>query len=56
MAAEPPVIPPPPPPPLKVHLEQVIEDDQEPMLRAAESDRSVEQIDNPDGVLYHQEK
>ena len=45
---EPPVIPPPP--------EQVIGGDQEPVARAAESDGSVEQIDNPDDVLNRQEE
>ena len=50
---EPQTIPPPLP---EVHLEQVIEDDPKPVVKAAVSDGSVEQIDNPDGVLDHQEK
>ena len=45
---EPPEVPPPPP---KVHPEQVIEDDPEPAVRAAENNGNVEQIDNPDSVL-----
>ena len=35
--------------------EQVIEGDQEPMVRSAESDASIEQIDNPDGIIDRQE-
>ena len=37
----------------EVHHEQLIEDDPMPVVRAAESDGSVEQIDNPDDVLDH---
>ena len=46
-----------PPPSLEVHREQVIEDDS--VVRADESDRNgddVEQIDNPNNVLDHQEE
>ena len=53
-SADPPVIPPYPPP--EVHLEHVIEDDPEPAVRIDESDRSVEQLDNPNGVLDHQDE
>ena len=35
--------------------EQVIEGDQEPLIRPAESDANLEQIDNPDGIVDHQE-
>ena len=52
-AVEPSAIPPPPP---EVLPGQVIEGDQEPMVRAAESDGSVEQIDNLDGFLDRQEE
>ena len=45
----------PPPPPPEDLLEHVIKGDQEPTIRATESDRSIEQIDNPDGVLDRQE-
>ena len=31
--------------------EQVIEGDQKPMVRPVESDASIEQIDNPDGIV-----
>ena len=51
---EPLAIPPPPTP--KVLPEQVIEGNQEPTARAAESDGGVEQIDNPDDVLDRQEE
>ena len=40
----------------KVHLKQFIEDDEEPTVRAGESNESVEQIDNPDSVLDRQEE
>ena len=46
-----------PPPPLKVHREYVIEDS--PVVRIEVSDESgddVEQVDNLDGVLDHQEE
>ena len=43
-------------PPHEVHPEHVIEGDQEPAVRVAESDGSVEQINNPDGVLDRQEE
>ena len=52
-SAEPLAIPPPPP---KVHLEQVIEHHLAPVVKADESDESVGQIDNLDGVLDHQEE
>ena len=42
-------------PPYELFPEQVIEGDQEQMVRAAESEGSIEQIDNPDGVLDRQE-
>ena len=32
-------------------LEQVIEGDQEPAIRPVESDASIEQIDNPNGIV-----
>ena len=51
--SEPPTVP--PPPSLEVVPEQVIEGDQELVARAAETDGSIEQIDNPDDVLDHQE-
>ena len=51
--AKPPAVPPPPPP--EVFPEQVIEGNQEPVARAVDSDGSIEQIDNPDGVLDRQE-
>ena len=35
--------------------EQVIKGDQEPVVRAVESDRDIEQIDNLDGVIDRQE-
>ena len=35
--------------------EQVIEGDQEPVIRPVESDASIEQIDNPDGIVDRQE-
>ena len=41
--------------PPKALPEQVIEGNQEPVVRTVESDRSIEQIDNPDGVLDCQE-
>ena len=44
-----------PPRLLKGLSKQVIEGDQEPAIRAAESDKSIEQIDNPDGILDRQE-
>ena len=44
-----------PPPPPEDLPEQVIEGDQEPVVRAMESDRSIEQIDNPDGIVDRQE-
>ena len=47
-AAEPLSVPHPPP---EVHPEQVIEGDQEPVVRVAESDESIKQIDNPNGIL-----
>ena len=47
-AAEPLAVPPPPP---EVLPEQVIEGDQEPVVRVAESDESIKQIDNPNGIL-----
>ena len=42
-----------PPPPNEGLPVQVIEGHLEPAIRAAESDRSIEQIDNPNGVLDH---
>ena len=50
---EPPTIP---HPLSEVHPEQVIEDDPTPRVRVDESDGSVKQINNPDGVLDHQEE
>ena len=44
-----------PHPPSECLPEQVIKGDQEPAIRAAESDESIEQIDNPKGVLDRQE-
>ena len=52
-SAEPPAVPPPPP---EIHPEQVIEDDPESVVRVEESDGSVEQINNTDSVLDHQEE
>ena len=40
-----------PHPPSDALPEQVIDSDQELVVRAAESDGSIKQIDNPDGVL-----
>ena len=48
LAVEPQVVP---PPPLEALPKQVIEGDQEPVVKATESDGSIEQIDNLDGVL-----
>ena len=45
-----------PRPLLEVHPEQVIEDDPVPAVRVDESDESVEQINNLDGVLDRQEE
>ena len=39
----------------EVFPEQVIEGDQEPAIRPVESDASIEQIDNPTGIVDHQE-
>ena len=52
LAAEPQAVPPPPPEALP---EQVIERDQELVVRAAESDGRIEQIDHSDSVLDCQE-
>ena len=48
LSIEPSIIP---PPPFEVHPEQVIEDNPKLVVIAAESDMSVEQMDNPDSVL-----
>ena len=53
LSVEPPEIPLPPP---EVLLEQVIEDESTLAIRSIESDWSVEQIDNPNGVLDCQEE
>ena len=52
-ATKPPTIPPPPP---KVHPKQAIEDDPTKVVRADESDGSVEQIVSLDGALDRQEE